>query len=228
VPDLPLPPGLRGLTAILLAVLGTGLCGPFQSQALLAQDPLTLRVAGESGEVRATLGPVLQTRGIQTSLQRGLPIRILVVTELWRDRLVDSQEGRHEWRASVRFDPLERVYLVETGEGGVFSAGTPTEAGQILSEELRVPLRPRREGRFYYLGRLEVETLSLSDLEELRRWLQGDLAPAVEGEGGGGVRAAVGRGFQRALVRVLGLPAERYQTRSPAFRYPPESQEEGQ
>lgn len=224
---LPLSPGWRGLAAILLAVLVAGLFGPFQSRALIAQEPLALSLTGEEGEVRAILGPVLQSRGIESSLQRGLPIRILVVIELWRDRLVDAQEGRHEWRASVRFDPLERVYVVETGEGAILSAGTASEASQILTEELRVPLRPRREGRFYYLGRLEVESLSPSDLEELRRWLQGDLAPAVEGEQDGGVRSALGRGLQRALVRVLGLPAERYQARSPAFRYPPESQDEG-
>ena len=45
-----------------------------------------------------------------------------------------------------------------------------------------MPLKPREQGRYYYLGQVQVETLSLTDLEELQRWLHGDLAPAVKGD----------------------------------------------
>jgi hypothetical protein len=62
---------------------------------------------------------------------------------------------------------------------------------------------------------VEMETLSLSDLEELQRWLQGDLAPAVVGEER--VGSALARGVRRLLVRMLGLPAKRFQLRSPVF-----------
>lgn len=182
-------------------------------------DPLTIQVGDAEGEARLALGPILLGPGIRNSLGRGVPVRIRIVTELWRERFLDSQEARHEWRASVRYDPLARAYLVEVGNGQVLSAATLQEATAILSEQLEVPLRPDRSGRFYYLARLEVQTLSVSDLDELRRWLQGDLAPAVEGEEGGGIQAALGRGLQRALVRVLGLPGERYQARSPTFTH---------
>ena len=84
-----------------------------------------------------------------------------------------------------------------------------------LRNAFSLPLRPPEPGRFYYLGQVEVETLSLSDLEELQRWLRGDLAPAVAGEER--VENAVGRGVQRAIVRMLGLPARRFRVRSPPF-----------
>lgn len=204
--------------------LALGWASPAPGDAPIAQSgqdaPLAIQVGAEEGDPRLTLGPVLSSQGIRSSMERGLPVRIRVVTELWRQRFLDSQEARHEWRASVRFDPLARAYLVELGNGQILSAATLEEATAILSDQLQVPLRPDRSGRFYYLARLEVETLSLSDLDELRRWLQGDLAPAVEGEEGGGIQAALGRGLQRALIRVLGLPGERYQARSPTFPHP--------
>jgi hypothetical protein len=171
------------------------------------------------------LGPILESRGIQDSLERGLPVRIRVVTELWRDRTVDSQEGRHEWRATVRYDPLEGSYLVEMEEGLPVPTSHPAEAARILAESLQVPLRPSRPGRYYYLGRVEVETLSLSDLDELRRWLRGDLAPGVEGEEGGGLGSALGRGLQRILIRILGLPADRFRATSSRFDFPGHSEE---
>ncbi|HEU0051954.1 MAG TPA: hypothetical protein VFQ39_02210, partial [Longimicrobium sp.] len=76
-------------------------------------------------------------------------------------------------------------------------------------------MRPERAGRYYYLARLEVETLSLSDLEELRRWLRGEARPAVAGEKP--VGRAVERGLKRFFVRLLGLPARRYEARTHVF-----------
>ena len=61
-----------------------------------------------------------------------------------------------------------------------------------------------------------METLSLSDLEELQRWLQGDLAPVVAGDGD--VEGALAKGARRVLVRMLGLQAERFVVYSPTFR----------
>ena len=99
------------------------------------------------------------------------------------------------------------------------SADTLPEVHDALRSGFHLPLRPREQGRYYYLGRVEVETLSLSDLEELQRWLRGDLAPAVVGDEA--VQTAVGRGVRRALIRILGLPARRFRVRTPAFAFRP-------
>lgn len=181
------------------------------------QEPLALEAREDDGGVRASLGPVVTQPGIRSSLDAGLPVRIEVVVELWRDRFIDRQVGRQEWRASVLYDPLERRYRILVGDDEARFTSSAEEAEALLSQSLRVELGPREPGRYYYLGRIQVETLSLSDLDELRRWLQGDLAPAMEGEGR--VSSALGRGLQRILVRALGLPAERYQARTRTFRH---------
>lgn len=215
------PPPVRRLHGLpLLALLlllfpaSTGLWGQTRSA------PLALTADPRSGTVQVLLGPVLESRAIQDPIQRGLPVRVRVVTELWRDRILDAQEARHEWRASVRLDPLEGAFIVETEGGIVLSAATLAEAGRILATQLTVPLRPPGPGQYYYLGRVEVETLSRSDLEELQRWLQGDVAAAVEGrDEGGGISGALGRGLQRVVIRLLGLPTERFRARTETFRF---------
>ncbi len=186
-------------------------------RGILAQEdePLRLAAPDSVGGIRIELGNILATGGIRQSLESGLPVRIQVLTELWRDRFFDAQEGREEWRATVWYDPLSGTYRVETADTPIGLAGSPEEATEILRSEVTSGLRPEQPGTFYYLGRLEIETLSLSDLEELRRWLQGELAPAVGGDEA--VGGAVGRGIRRLFVRALGLPAVRFQTRTPEF-----------
>jgi hypothetical protein len=211
-----LSPLRSALIVLLVALAGAGV-EPAHAQTRPA--PLELGVRAGDRSVVATLGRVLSAPGVRTSLEAGLPVRVTVVTELWRVGFFDAQAGRHEWRASVMYDPLSRTYRLETAEGASVTAASLEMAELLLIERLRVPLRPVREGRYYYLGRLEVETLSLSDLDELRRWLRGDLAAAVDGEGR--VGGALGRGLQRLLIRVLRLPAESFQARSPTFSHTP-------
>ena len=186
-------------------------------QAVCAQDeePLRLELEESGGGIRVELGNILATGGIRQSLESGLPVRIQVLTELWRDQFFDAQEGREEWLATVWYDPLSETYRVETGGIPIGLADSPGEATEILRAAVRSGLRPERPGTYYYLGRIEIETLSLSDLEELRRWLQGELAPVVGGDEA--VGGALGRGIRRLFVRALGLPAVRFQTRTPEF-----------
>jgi hypothetical protein len=63
---------------------------------------------------------------------------------------------------------------------------------------------------------MEIETLSLSDLEELERWLQGELQPAVSGKRS--VPGAVGQGAKRIMIRMLGLPTRRLEAKTEKFR----------
>ena len=180
------------------------------------EGPVTLEVEEGTGVLNVRLGSVLDDGGLRRALHSGLPLRIRVQVELWKDRFLDSQRGRADWRATVVYDPLARNYRVETStDRTVRALPSLEEVGRVLSLSFGVPLRPTEEGRFYYLGVLEVETLSLSDLEELQRWLRGDLAPAVAGEEE--VENAMERGVRRLVVRVLGLPARRYRVRTETF-----------
>lgn len=67
-------------------------------------------------------------------------------------------------------------------------------------------------GRYYYEARLEVEILSLGDLDELEHWLRGE----VEDEGD--VGGAVARGFKRLFIRLIGLSARKYEARTDLFQ----------
>lgn len=207
---------MRALPLSLLLAAAAALVPPLEAGAQ-EDPPLALDLRSESGTVRVVLGEVLEGRGVRSALESGLPVRLYLVTELWRDRLLDAQEGRHEWRATIRFDPLSELYRVETGEGPLGVVATVGEALELLRRDVEVPLRPRRSGRYYYLARLAVETLSLSDLEELREWLRGDVGPAVEGreEVGG----ALLQGLRRLFARGLGLPVHRYQARTARFQW---------
>ncbi len=196
--------------------------GPLRAQE---NPPLELSVAPDrTGMLSFGLGDVLGERSIREALEAGLPLRIAVTVELWEDRFFDSQAGREDWRATVLHDPLSGVYRLRTsGPRGVdVTLESLDETRVTLQRTIRLPLRPGEAGRYYYTGTLEVQTFSASDLEELQRWLRGDLAPAVAGEGG--VDDALGEGARRLFVRLLGLPARKYRTRTPTFEYRPPSE----
>lgn len=198
-----------GMLALVLAV----------PPALSAQadEPLRLELR-EAGGVGIELGDVLAAGGIREALESGLPVRLEVITELWRDRFFDSQEGREAWQATLWFDPLGETYRIEIQDRPVGLAGSPEDALEIVRSGLRSALRPAGAGTFYYLARLRIETLSLSDLEELRRWLRGELGPAVGGDDI--VGSAIGRGIRRLFVRALALPAIQFEARTDRFDWP--------
>ena len=184
-----------------------------------------LSVNADSGTATLRIEGLLEEKGLRNALLSGLPIRIHIVTELWRDRFFDDLDGRAEWRATLILDPLAGEYVVQesTLPGAERAFATLQEARAALQERFRIPLRPREEGRYYYLATVEVETLSLSDLEELRRWLRGDLADAASGERE--VESAIARGLRRLFVRMLKVPARRLQLRTRIFDFKPEAQE---
>ena len=75
-------------------------------------------------------------------------------------------------------------------------------------------MRPAQTGRYYYAASLEISTLSDSDLDELQRFLEGDLDAGRDKES---VGDAVGRGATRFLLRLAGLPSLRLEVRSLSF-----------
>jgi hypothetical protein len=176
-------------------------------------------VSKSDGRPTITIGNLFGEGGISRALHSGLPLRIEIVVELWKDGfLFDHERGRADWRASVVYDPLAQRYDIKTGQGGTHetTVDSLSDVRAVLQKAFTISLRPKENGRFYYLGEVVMQTLSLSDLEELQRWLHGDLAPAVAGEDK--MENAVGRGVRRALVRMLGLPARRFQIRTPEFQ----------
>jgi hypothetical protein len=202
---------LRVWGGVLLALVCLAGAGRAQAQA-----PLELSV----GDASAGWPPVVRVDGLlrdgalRRALQSGLPLRFHLRVELWEKGFFDRLAGAEESSLALVQDPLEGTYLLEDGDVQRRFA-TLAEVEDAVGASFRVALRPRERGRFYYLGSLEVETLSLSDLEELRRWLRGEVRPAVEGRSSAG--KALERGLRRVFVRVIGLPTRRYEARSRTF-----------
>ena len=182
-----------------------------------AQSPaVTLGVgpAEDGWPLHVQIGAVLDDAGLRGALDSALPLRFYLRAELWRKSLLDRLVSAHEISVAILRDPLTQGYSVGNGTAE-YRVESLHEAQFHLAEFLKPNLRPRQSGRHYYIVTLEVETLSLSDLDELRRWLRGDLAPAIGGQSSPG--RAVERGLRRLFVRVIGLPTRRFEARTGTF-----------
>jgi hypothetical protein len=164
-----------------------------------------------------TVGPVLASPQLESAARSGLPVRVRVRVELWRDRLFDQLVDSTSWSTVIVYEPLGDQFFARslpTG-GGARRFSSFAAARAAVEGSWTLHLRPLRPGRYYYTTTLQVETLSVSDLDELERWLQGELQPAVSGQRS--VPAAVGQGAKRLMLRLLDLPHRRIDARSDRF-----------
>lgn len=202
---------MRG-TMLALTAAALGLAAPIAAQA-----PLAVTVDERAPQV--SVHGVLQDDALEHAARSGLPLRLRFRIELWRDQLFDRLVGDVSWDAVLAFEPLGRHFLAgETSGDSLAAYATYDQARRALEQAYDPHLVPTRPGRYYYIAFLEVETLSLSDLDELQRWLRGQLGPAVQGQRS--VPGAMGTGLKRLLIRMLDLPARRYEARSGRFTVP--------
>jgi hypothetical protein len=183
-----------------------------------AQAPaLTVILQKDVARVQAT--SLLADGKFTTLMRSGFPLRLHYRLELWRARSgwFDQHITDWSWDAVARHDPLaDDFVLIRTG-GAVARYGSADDLERAFEVPYRVTLKPRGGGNFYVLSRLEVTTLNETDLEELTRWLKGDVSPAVSG---GNLGDALARGAQRLLVRIAGLPRLTLEARSETFNRP--------
>lgn len=211
---------MSGLSRIALALLLTAM-----PAVAAAQEP-RIEVRLPAPAARATESPFTRSAGLLREpmsglLRSGFPARIRYKIERWAaGGFADDLRATREWNVIVRYDQLASVFTVVR----VFR-GTATQLGQaatiggadsIVARLTRTPMPPPRRGeRSYYTLTIELEMLSLSDLDELEHWLRGEFRPAVRGERNPGT--AVTRGIRTLLVRLLGGEKRRYEARSPTF-----------
>jgi hypothetical protein len=201
----------RPAALLLLALLA--LAGPARAQG---ERPLTVAAAGAAAGWRPVVRAqgLLGDPGLRDALRSGLPLRIRFRVELWEKSLFDRLVGTHRAALAVLQDPLDGAYTLDNGRAEQRFRSLAEVEGAVEGA-FAASLHPTRRGRFYYIAVLEIETLSLSDLEELQRWLRGEARPAVEGRRS--VGRAVESGLRRAVVRVMGLPTRKYEARSATF-----------
>jgi len=200
--------------ALLMAVLG--LC----ARSVPAQSLSVSHDAANSYRGVLRIRDVLADGELLDAVRSGLPLRLRFRVELWKDRVVDELQGAEQWTTVLTFDPLSEQYVVRTRAFNTTSKSFAIydEARAAIEGAYLISLRPGGKGRYYYTADLAVETLSLSDLDELERWLKGELGPAVSGDRS--IPGALGQGARRLFMRVLSLPERRFEAKSDRFRMP--------
>ena len=187
------------------------------SRTAAAQSP-TLTVTLQSNVPRVRSTGLLADGKFVGLMRSGFPLRLHYRLELWKVRSswFDQFIREVSWDAVARNDPLADDFVLIRQGGAVSRYATPEELAAALDIPYVVTLRPSEGGRYYFIARLEVTTLNDTDLQELSRWLSGDVGPAVSsGENFGD---ALARGAQRVLVRLAGLPRQQLEARSPTIR----------
>ena len=165
---------------------------------------------------------VIADKELQKLLQNGFPANLHYRADLWsRGGLFDDVKASVEWDVLVRYEPLTKTYRVARFVSqrwetiGRFERYEDAQAAVARPYQPPLPARRTRD-RQYYIVTLEVEVLSMSDLDEVEGWLRGELRPAVRGKRNPGT--ALGRGFSRLATRLLGGENQRYEQRSETFR----------
>jgi hypothetical protein len=214
----------RRLALGLIAALALAAGRPARAQAPPSVR-LTVRLAADSA-ASGSRAPVVRSEHLMgdgrwlAALRSGLPVRLHYKVEVWRSRgaWFDAFERQAEWDVVLRHEPLLDQYTVLTLVGGRVRErryATVDALSAALAFAYQVSVRPAQTGRYYYAASLEISTLSDSDLDELQRFLEGDLGQVSEGKEG--VGDVVGRGATRFLLRLAGLPSLRLEVRSVSF-----------
>jgi hypothetical protein len=189
------------------------------SAPVAAQEPGISVRADTAASLRPVLriGSILDNQTLREATASGIPVRIHVRIELWRDGFFDHLSGSRSWNTVLFYEPMGKRYLVRLvgSDAPPIQFDTYDQARRAVEGERLIDLRPRRTGKYYYTATLVIETLSLSDLQELERWLQGELQPAVSGDRS--IPGALGQGAKRLAIRLLRLPTRRLEARSSSF-----------
>lgn len=202
-------------------------CTTALTRPLVAQRP-GIELALPEGEARRSQGPSIRTIGVLTNgqtpdlVRSGFPARLHYKVERWRAQGVfDELRATAEWDVIVSYDELAKRYrVVRAATQRAVLTGTYSDlraADSAVAAPFGAPITPPRSGeKSYYTATVDVEAMSLSDLDEVERWLRGELRPAVRGRRNPGT--AVTTGIRTIFVRLLGGERVQYRGRTGTFR----------
>jgi len=208
---------------ILIAALLMALAPPLRAQGGTRLD-ITLPAPGSRGaEAPLLRSPhVFDDRAMEDLLVNGFPARLHYRLELWSTSgWFDHLRDQIEWDVIVRYNALDHRYTASRVIGTTITPlGTYGELRGVvdaIGQPFQPPLHaPSGHDRYYYNAVLDIEMLSVNDLDEVERWLRGELRPAVRGKKSPGT--AITRGAKTLVVRLLGGEERHYEVRSEMFR----------
>jgi hypothetical protein len=189
-----------------------------------ARVDLTLPPATEL----ATQPPAVRSIGVLAAgrtpelIRNGFPARLHYKLERWAaGTFVNDVKATTEWELIAEYDPLAKSYkLIQATPQRAAVVGEYASIADVDAKlaEPYVPSisTPRHGQKSYYVLSLNVEAMSLSDLDEVQRWLRGELRPTVRGHRNPGT--AVSSGVRTLFVRILGGERVVYQASTGVFR----------
>jgi hypothetical protein len=157
-------------------------------------------------------------------LRNGFPARIHYRLELWSKGGFggDDRADFTEWDVLVAYDPTSQLYnvrrhtVVDGGANGVsenFGGFSSLSAAEVqFGRPYRAAIHPNRAGSFYYNLSVDVQTLTVSDLDALEQWLRGSSAPRRSN-----VFRGIWSGIGTLVSRILGGDKRKYEQRSDVF-----------
>jgi hypothetical protein len=227
------PPGIaasghRASSAIARVVAVGLLVSRVAAAQGLPRLTIGLAATGSDSGAAVTVRPnvaaidVIANGQVRDLLRNGFPARLRFHIELWRKGgLFDALEGSSEWQVIARYDPLTHRYraarIINNGVTVLGDVDRAPALDSTIALPFAAPLVPRtRRDHYYYTGTLDVEMISLSDLDEVERWLRGELSPAVRGQRNPG--GVIGRGLRSAFLNLIGAERRHYEARSKIFK----------
>jgi hypothetical protein len=216
------PPNRNPVVLKLVLVAVLGLAAPVGAQKVRVDVvPPPQSAWLDSAPAVASAG-LLADGAMRDLLANGFPARLHYRLERWASgRWFDDLKAAFEWDVILKYDVLGKKYQVVRVVNNKAQSLGEYPSADMADDAVEAPYRagislPKKGQRGYYNLLLDVETLSLSDLDEVNRWLRGELKPAVSGKKNPGT--AVGRGLRTLVVRLLGGEKRHYEARTGTFR----------
>jgi hypothetical protein len=197
---------------VLACALAAALSAPAGAQRRVQLD---VGVPSQATPVVVTATGLFGDPDMRELVRSGFPASLRYRLELWRaGGLFNDLAGTHEWELIVQYDPSGQRYRVVRREGGrledMGSFATLSTAQAMLERPLKITLAPQRQARrYYYNFVLDISALSVSDMDQLERWLRGVR--------GGTAAGAIGSGMRTLMLRMLGGENQHYERRSSTF-----------
>lgn len=213
----------RGALLLLAAALAAGRLAAQEAGTTARPVPprLTIDVRRDSGG--ALLAPLVRAQNLLSdgvflgAVHNGFAVRFAYRLSLWRSAtLFDRLVRETTWEAVIVWNEVENRFELLPPQGQIRTFDDPARLDSALAVAYPVDLLPPGSGRYYYVASLEVESLTASELEDVQRWLRGDVERAITGRGD--VGSALTRGARMLLIKLSGLPHRSFEARTAPFR----------